>query len=259
MTLHVGIVGVGHLGGALAKGLDAHRLQTTLLVRRPEHASMWGPAAGTDPSRMQSVDVCFIAVKPAAVLGALAEVGPHLRSDALVISCAAGISGEALAAACPQPVARAMPNIGAAVGASTTALWFGARCEAKLRPLALATLAPLGEVREVSNEDQLHAVTAIAASGPAWILLVVEALVDAGVQQGLTRVEAVAYAAGALRAAQSRLVAGQEPAALRAEVTSPAGTTAAGLFALEQRAVRAAFLEATERAVQRSRDIGTKR
>jgi pyrroline-5-carboxylate reductase len=259
MSIHVGIVGVGHLGGALAKGLAAHRLQTTLLVRRPEHASMWGAAAGTDPSRLHTVDVCFLAVKPASTLAALAEVAPHLRSDALVISCAAGVSGDALAAACLQPVARAMPNIGAAVGASTTAVWFGARCDAKQRPLALATLAPLGEVREISNEDQLHTVTAIAASAPAWILLVVEALADAAVQQGLPRADAVAYAAGALRAAQARLGAAQEPSSLRTEVTSPAGTTAAGLFALEQRAVRAAFQEATDKAVQRSRELGTKK
>jgi pyrroline-5-carboxylate reductase len=149
-----------------------------------------------------------------------------------------------------------MPNIGALKATSTTALCLGAGCvAARDLPRLRRVFQSVGVVRDVVDENALHAITAVGASGPAFVLVAVEALVDAGVEAGLPRVEALAWARGALTAAAARLDDGIEPQAIRALVTSPAGTTAAGLAKLEEHGVRAAFLAAGRAAVARSREL----
>jgi pyrroline-5-carboxylate reductase len=266
--MKVTIVGVGGLGTALASGLlaadpngAARGVALTLCARRPETAARFIGRARVEPDARQAVagaDIVVLAVKPGATPALLADVAAAAAADAVVVSCAAGISLSTLAAAAAGAfaLARAMPNIGAQKGASTTALCLGQRSVvARDLPRLQRVFASVGDVRVVENEQWMHAITAIGASGPAFLWLAVEALVDAGVEAGLPRTEALAWARGALTAAASRLDVDVEPQVLRAAVTSPAGTTAAGLARLEDRAVRAAFLEAARAAASRSRDL----
>lgn len=253
--MKVAILGVGGLGSALAHGLVGKVERLALSDRHPEKLHPFTGAATLidDPvEAARGADVVVLAVKPKHTSDLARAVAPVLGPDALVVSCAAGVPVGAL----PGAAARAMPSIGASRGASTTAVFLGPRCVAERdRPRLHEVFAAVGTVREVPDEGWLHAVTAVAASGPAFLLMAVEALVDGGVEAGLPRADALAFAAGALRAAAARLDEGVEPAGLRALVTSPAGTTAAGLAALEKAAVRAAFLDAVRAAVARSREL----
>lgn len=257
--MKVTIVGVGGLGGALAQGLLRGGHSLTLVDRHPEKLALilaLGSAARTATDAATGVagaEVVLLTVKPKDTRAMASSLASALAPDALLVSCAAGIALAGLRDG--AAVARAMPNIGAAKGASTTAVFLGPSC-ARGRDLARiqATLGAVGSVIEVTDEDWLHAAAALAASGPAFLLLGVESLVEAGLEAGLPRAMALAFAAGALRAAAARLEEGIEPSALRAQVTSPNGMTAAGLGKLE--AARALYVDAVRAAITRSRELG---
>ena len=148
-----------------------------------------------------------------------------------------------------------MPTTGAALQASTTALVRGdhAAGEADVR----AVFDAVGTTRVLQNEAALHTATALAGSGPAFFLLALEAMGEAGVLLGMARDDAHFFAAGAMRAAAAlALEDGAAPAALRARITSPGGTTVAGLVAMEQAGARRAFLDAVTTAHARSVQMG---
>lgn len=254
--MKVAILGVGGLGTALAHGLVGKVAELSLCDRNPHKLAPFGSAARSFTDAAAAVvdaDVVVLAVKPRGTAALAAAVATSLRADALLVSCAAGVAVASL----PGAAARAMPNIGAARGASTTAVFLGPRCVSERdRPRLAEVFAAVGRVREVPDESWLHPITAIAASGPAFLLVAVEALVDAGVEAGLPRADALAFASAAVHAAAARLDDGVEPGTLRALVTSPAGTTAAGLAALERAAVRSAFLDAIRAASARSKELG---
>ena len=156
----------------------------------------------------------------------------------------------------PLPVVRAMPNTPALVGAGAAAIAPGRHAGAGDLVWARSILEAVGTVVTVS-EAQLDAVTGLSGSGPAYVFLVVEALIDAGVLAGLSREVSRALAAQLLVGSAALLAqTGESPEVLRAMVTSPGGTTAAGLRVLEERAVRAAFLDAVAAATERSRQLG---
>lgn len=261
--MRTAILGCGGLGAALAKGLLAKTDFDLALCDR--HAEKVAPFVGTRArpaadarSCVEGADVVVLAVKPKGIPAALAEIDGALDTNALVVSCAAGVPFAKLEHALTEAaVARAMPNIGASVGAGTTAVALGRGADpARDRDRLERLFRAIGVVKFVTDEGQLHAVTAVAASAPAWLFLAVEALVEGGVEAGLPRADADAYAAGALRAAAALLDQGKaSPAELRAQVTSPGGTTVAGLAALERSAVRAAFMDAVRAAVLRSKEI----
>jgi pyrroline-5-carboxylate reductase len=154
------------------------------------------------------------------------------------------------------PVVRAMPNTPALVGAGAAAIAPGTAAGDADLDWAEGILAAVGIVQRVP-ESALDAVTGLSGSGPAYVFLVAEALIEAGVLNGLARSTATALAIQTL-VGSARLLAesGDSPEALRAAVTSPGGTTAAGLRILENRAVRSAFLEAVTAATERSRELG---
>jgi pyrroline-5-carboxylate reductase len=175
-----------------------------------------------------------------------------------VLSIAAGVSIASLEAAAGQGVAvvRAMPNTAALVGAGAAAMSGGTSADADVLDWAEAILGAVGLVVRVP-ESSLDAVTGLSGSGPAYVFLVAEALTDAGVLQGLDRATSDALVRQTLLGAARLLAEGSEgPEALRAAVTSPAGTTAAGLRVLEQHAVRAALIDAVAAAAERSRELG---
>lgn len=185
-------------------------------------------------------------------------VAATLEAPTRVMSVAAGVTIAALEVAVPPgtPVLRAMPNTPALVGVGASAVAGGTNAGSDDLAWAIGLLSSVGVVESVT-ESQLDAVTGLSGSGPAYLFLVAEALTDAGVRVGLTRDAAARLANQTILGAGTMLVAGDDSATeLRAAVTTPAGTTAAGLAQLEQHAVRAAFHDAVLAATERSIELG---
>ena len=187
------------------------------------------------------------------------ETALHLKRGALVLSIVAGLPVAEVEAAYPdQPVIRAMPNTPLAVGAGMSAYACGTHVDETAAERAEMVLGAAGRTVRV-HEGDLDAVTGLSGSGPAYTFLVMEALVEGGVAAGLKRETAALLAAQTLLgAAQMALTAACSPADLRAAVTSPAGTTAAGLRVMERAGVRSALIEAVLAATERSRELGRK-
>lgn len=196
-----------------------------------------------------------LAVKPSQVPAVCQELGP--LGVGRVVSIAAGVRLSTIEVALPAgtPVVRAMPNTAALVGRGAAAIAAGADAQEEDLAWAEEILGAVGTVVRVS-EDQLDAVTGLSGSGPGYVFLVAEALIDAGVLVGLARPVAAHLAVQTLLGSAELLAAGTPPAELRAAVTSPGGTTAAGLRALEAAAVRSAFADAVAAATERSRELG---
>jgi pyrroline-5-carboxylate reductase len=205
-----------------------------------------------------AADGAIVAVKPGdvtGVCGALTAAG-----CGRVLSIAAGVTLATLEGAlgADVPVVRAMPNTPALVGAGAAAIAAGSSASPDDLDWAERLLRAVGTVVRVP-EHLLDAVTGLSGSGPAYVFLVAEALIEAGVLAGLPRDVSVELATHTLLGSAQLLASsapGVTPEALRAQVTSPGGTTAAGLRALEARGVRSAFLEAVMAAAERSRELG---
>jgi pyrroline-5-carboxylate reductase len=251
------IVGGGRMGEALAGGLlragwDGIGIVEQLDDRRAELTEL---LPGVDVlAAVVPADGAVVAVKPNDVAAACAA----LAGTARVLSIAAGVPIAALEAALGSgtAVVRAMPNTPALVGAGAAAIAAGTAAGEDDLDWAASILGAVGEVVRVP-ESRLDAVTGLSGSGPAYVFLVAEALIEAGVLAGLPRDVSVALTTQTLLGS-ARLLAesGATPEALRAQVTSPGGTTAAGLRALESSGVRAAFLDAVIAATARSRELG---
>lgn len=203
-----------------------------------------------------SAEGALLAVKPAiapAAAIALAEL-----EIPRVVSIAAGVSTSTLEEHLPASTAviRAMPNTPALIGAGTTAIAAGTRATEVDVAWAETLLGAVGTVVRV-DEAQMDVVTGLSGSGPAYVFLFAEALIEAGVLNGLDRATARTLAVQTLLGSARLLEHDDaEPATLRGAVTSPGGTTAAGLAALEHARMRAAILDAVTAATERSRELG---
>ena len=240
MSLRLVVVGGGQIGGAIAAGLlDASWCIPNELgivevdpIRRAALTELHPGVAISDTIGLDLVDSdtgAVLAVKPEAAEGA----------------------ARLLAA-----VVRAMPNTPVLVRKGVSAISGGSHATSEDLDWASGVLGSLGAVVRLP-ERQLDVVTGLSGSMPAYLYLVVEALIEAGVLQGLTREIATTLVVGTLEGSGALLAAaGQPPEVLRAQVTSPGGTTAAGLRALEARAVRSAFIEAVASATERSHQLG---
>ena len=245
-------MGEALLGGLLAAGWDDLGVVEKVDTRRTELAERFpGVAVVAD---IEPADAAVVAVKPGDVAGACEALSGTKR----VLSIAAGVTIAALESAlgAGTAVVRAMPNTPALVGAGAAAIAGGSAAGEDDLAWAESVLGAVGGVVRVP-EPLLDAVTGLSGSGPAYVFLVAEALIDAGVLNGLPRDVSVQLATQTLLGA-ARLLAesGETAEALRAQVTSPGGTTAAGLRALESAGVRAAFLDAVSAATLRSRELG---
>lgn len=250
-----GNMGAALLGGLLAAGRDPATLAVSeaLSARRDELAATFpGVGVGAD---VPACDAAVIAVKPGDVPAAAAAV---VKAGARrVLSIAAGVPLRALEDATGPGIAvvRAMPNTPALVGAGASAIAGGTAATPDDLAWATEVLGAVGTV-DVVDERHLDAVTALTGSGPAYVFLVAEALVDAGVLAGLTRPLAERLVTQLLVGSSKLLAERGDPGGLRAMVTSPGGTTAAGLRELEAHAVRAAFADAVAAAAARSAELG---
>ena len=209
-------------------------------------------ALAEEPQQAEGV---VVAVKPADVESACR--GVVAAGTGRLLSIAAGVPLSRLEAWTEGvPVVRAMPNTPALVGCGASAISPGATAGAEDLDWAEGVLSAVGTVERVP-EHLLDAVTGLSGSGPAYLYLVVEALVDAGVAAGLPRpVSRALVRQTVLGSARLLVESGEEPEVLRAAVTSPGGTTAAGLRVLESQAVRGAFLDAVAAATARSAELG---
>jgi pyrroline-5-carboxylate reductase len=270
MTLadqRIGFIGGGAMAEALAGGLIAAGVAPARILasdvdpaRRKHLASTLGIAAGDDNAKVaRESDVVVIAVKPGLVETALAHAGGGGSPGPLWISIAAGVALARLARCLPARarIVRAMPNTPALVRAGATALCGNAAASADDLRLARELFEAVGTVWEAEQEEQLDAVTGLSGSGPAYVFALLEALGAAGESAGLPRPAADRLALQTVfGAARLALETGRPPADLRAQVSSPGGTTLAGLERLEALGFGAAVQAAVAAAARRSRELG---
>lgn len=260
----VAVLGGGKMGGGLADGW----LQTGLLTKAA--LSIVEPDAKTAAAlkrqglavaakadiAVAKADVVVVAVKPQALAAVIQPLAAAMAGK-LAISIAAGLELKTLQALAPKARwVRAMPNQPVTVGVGATGLYADRRLSAKDRQIAEKLFAAVGIAVWVQNEGHLHAVTGLSGSGPAFAAIFIEAMEDAGVQAGLPRATARRLALQTV-AGTARQIAAQAmtPSELKDAVTSPAGTTIAGIQALEQGGLRAAVLAAVAAAVARSKEL----
>jgi pyrroline-5-carboxylate reductase len=268
----IAVIGGGRIGEALLAGLlESGRSSEDLVVveAMPARAEVLGERLGirvTDSvaEAVAEADLVVIAVKPGDVDEVLTEFGQVLEKQGadgrpqVLASLAAGITTARIEAKLPAgfPVVRVMPNTPMLVGQGMSAISAGRDAgPAQLEQVA-GVLAAVGKVVTVP-ETQMDAVTAVSGSGPAYFLLVVEAMVEAGVGLGLSRAVATQLVVQTMLGSAALLEeSGQDASELRAAVTSPAGTTAAAMRELERGGVRSAFIEALHAARNRSAEQG---
>lgn len=261
----VAVVGAGMMGAALARGLVAAGWSPSEIVLadvRPEVLDALAEELGVqttgDPlEAAAAARGTILAVKPTDAASALDRIAGAMGEGGL-LSIVAGLRTSAIEEQLGgrPSVVRAMPNTPARVGKGATALSSGRFTSSDTSSLADEVFSSVGPVVWLP-EDKLDAVTALSGSGPAYVFLVAEALVEAGVALGLPRDVAETLAFSTIEGAGTMLrTTGDPPAVLRAQVTSPGGTTAAALGVLEAMAVRAAFGEAVRAAYRRSLELG---
>lgn len=258
VLLGAGVMGESILSGVLEAGLDPSAV--TVVEHRGDRATEIADRYGVrlgDVTAVAGADTVLVAVKPYQVPVVLGQASQALASTTLMLSVAGGLTTAQLESWLPaaQPVVRAMPNTPALVRSGVSAITAGRHATDQHLGAAESLLAAVGTVVRVP-EEQMDAVAAVSGSGPAYVFLVVEALIEGGVRAGLPRELATALATDTLAGSSALLTeSGEHPAVLRERVTSPGGTTAAALYALESRGLRAAFSEAVLANRDRSREL----
>ncbi len=265
--IRIGVLGAGNMGSAIIRGLLKAQYATPqalcasdVSVERLAQLKQELRIVTTSDNRelVQCSDVVVLAVKPQLVAPVLGEVGEVWQGNLLLVSILAGVSTEMLEANLPQSarVIRAMPNTPAIVLEGATAVARGSRATESDVDLARALFGCVGTTVEVP-ESLMDAVTGLSGSGPAFVLLALEAMADGAVRMGMPRAMALELAAQTM-AGTARMLrqTGEHPAVLKDRVTSPAGTTIAGLMELEAARVRHGFAEAVVRATQRAAELG---
>jgi pyrroline-5-carboxylate reductase len=264
----IGFVGAGRMATALAQGLVRAEMLTSasILTSDPSDAARNAFARVVPGSTVldhnrpvvSQADVVLLAVKPQKMTEVLADIREDIRAEALVVSIAAGVTLPRLAAGLPprQRIVRVMPNTPALIGQGASAYSLGDYASAADGELVAKLLSAVGAAFEVP-ETMLDAVTGLSGSGPAFVYSMIEALARGGVAAGLPAELASELAARTESgAAQMVLVTGETPAVLRDRVTSPGGTTLAGLAVLQERGFDEAVAAAVSAAAKRSAELG---
>lgn len=269
IPLAIGFLGAGQMSSALALGWTKAGLIDPARCRaadpdadaRGRYEKATGiMVAEANRAVAAACEVLVLAVKPQVLPAVLADLRPVVTGAHLVISIAAGVTLESLAAGLGEScrVIRVMPNTPCLVGASASAYAPGQTAAAADVDLVGRLFGAVGQAYRVA-EPLLDAVTGLSGSGPAFAYVFIEALADGGVKAGLPRDVALVLAAQTvLGAAKMVIETGQHPGVLKDAVASPGGTTIAGLHALERCAFRAAAMNAVEAAAVRARELGKK-
>lgn len=271
MTLSLGFIGSGMMASALMDGLIAKKTvgaPSDIICSDLFEPSLEKARSKGFKATKSNLEVCntatsavILAVKPAIVSAVCKDVvAAHPKPDAttpLIISIAAGVSIETLEQNLPGfRVCRVMPNTPCLVGQATSGFALGTLGNDSDRDIATKIFGSVGIARE-TKEILLNAVTGLSGSGPAYVFQFIEALADGGVRAGLPRDIALAFAAQTVKgAAEMVLETGKHPGELKDGVTSPGGTTIAGVAALERGGLRAATINAVTAATRRSMQLG---
>jgi pyrroline-5-carboxylate reductase len=259
------VIGAGKMGETLIKALlDAKMLAADQIIATAKHASrvediakrLGVPTTLDNRAAIRSAEVILLCVKPQALRDVLAEIKSVIRNEQLVISIAASATTSFIERHLEKavPVVRTMPNTPTLVSAGMTALCRGAHASDEHLNRACQIFDAVGRTA-IIDEKYMDAVTALSASGPAYIYIILEALAEGGVKVGLPRNVATELAAQmCFGAAKMVLETGAHPALLKDAVTTPAGCTIDGILQLEEGGLRVtlikAVVEATRRAAQ---------
>eukprot|EP01087_Luapelamoeba_hula_P012452 TRINITY_DN3473_c0_g1_i1.p1 TRINITY_DN3473_c0_g1~~TRINITY_DN3473_c0_g1_i1.p1 ORF type:complete len:330 (+),score=64.91 TRINITY_DN3473_c0_g1_i1:30-992(+) len=265
----VGFVGGGQMATALATGIITSGFSSVDKViagdvyeasRKAFTDKTGAKAVSSNEEVVKGSDIIIIAVKPQVMKAVLKEIRPMLNADKLLISIVAGFTIqsilEGLGNGAELRVIRVMPNTPALIGKAASAFSLGGKASAEDAKQVEQLLKGIGIAAQVPDH-LLDAVTGMSGSGPAYVYQFIEALSDGGVRVGLPRDVATRFAAQTvLGAAQMVLETGEHPGSLKDKVTSPGGTTIAGLHAMEKGGVRGAIMDTVQAATNRSIELG---
>lgn len=267
----IGIIGVGNIGTSILRGLlaaDRDRPSGKVFISdviRENLESFEGEqgsrvvACESNSELAQKSDVIFLAVKPNDVHAVVEEIAPFMDEDKILVSVAAGVTTGAIERDLGEgkKVIRVMPNIGALVGESVTAMCKGTYARDEDEAIAKEVLGAIGEVYSVKESD-IDIVTGLSGSGIAFFAAVIEAMAAGGLCEGLPHDVALAISAKTAEGAAKMVLAGYEPSSIKKMTASPGGTTIRGLHAMDAGGVRAAMVEAVIVATKRAREISSK-
>lgn len=251
-SLKIGIIGLGKMGEALVQGLKAHPPAKNVTVKGTTRTT------GSNADLVEASDVIILSVKPHHAHAVALEIAPKLKKSHLLISVCASVTTEELeewtGSRCA--IVRAMPNTPALVGEGMTVLCAGSNVSKEQLDRARNIFDSVGKT-EILEESLFDGVTGLSGCGPAYAYLMIEALSEAGVKVGIPRKTATLLAAQTLLGASKMVLSRHEahPAALKDEVTTPAGCTIDGLMALEEGKLRVTLIKAVLAATSRSRKL----
>jgi pyrroline-5-carboxylate reductase len=263
----IGFIGAGKMGTALIRGIIKAGLASTATViasdALAEAREKLGKDAGVRVTEsnievVKSSDVVVLAVYPQVLLQVAPEIAPHVTDSHLVVSIAAGITTQQIldGLGSRRRVVRVMPNTPALVGAGAAAYCLAGSATPADGQFIAEMFGVVGRAWQV-EERHLDAVTGLSGSGPAYVFTIIESLSDGGVRVGLPRAVATALAAQTVFGAAKMLIeTGLHPGQLKDQVTSPGGTTIAGIHALERGGLRGTLISAVEAAAARSEELG---
>ena len=263
----IGIIGLGNMGESIVKALiDRGPKKETLLFAeaKKERATYIEKTYGLKCAKtlselVQKTDYIILAIKPQDAKEVIHAISPFLTDKKIVISIMAGITTSNILSLIGKPirVVRIMPNICVKVGEGMMGITSNRVVTKEERAKAQKMLSPLGHFVEV-GEELMDAVTALGGSGPAFFLLFLEAMIDAGVKTGLPRDKAKAIS---LQVIKGTLIMLEEekihPTVMRDMITSPGGTTIAGIAILEERAFKGNVIEAIVKACKRAKELSS--
>ncbi|PID40321.1 MAG: pyrroline-5-carboxylate reductase [Proteobacteria bacterium] len=264
----IGMIGTGNMGQALIDGLigsgaaqacniicsDASERQLEIIREKFDIQTTTDNIAVVN-----AAEIIIYAIKPQIMSAVLKETADHLDMNKLVISIAAGVPMAAIESLLNKDLRliRVMPNVAVAVKEGATAVAAGGQATQEDIQLAMAIFDSVGKSIFLKENDLMDAITGLSGSGPAYIFMIVDALADGGVKMGLSRKDARILASQTILGAAKLLLETQShPGELKDAVTSPGGTTIAGLHTLEKGGLRTALIDAVETATNRSRELG---
>lgn len=270
MTLEqtkIAFIGSGAMAEAIIKGLIGQKLVTASNItgsdpveaRRTYMADTYGIVMTDDNrSAVNGADIVVMSIKPQVFATVAKGLHGVLAADALVLSIMAGVTMTSLSSGLQhERIVRAMPNTPAQLNMGVTAWMPTEAVSAEQREQTKLILGALGEQIPVAKEDYIDMQTGLGGSGPGFVFLIIEAMIDAGVQMGFTRADAQTIVLQTIAGSVALVKeTGKHPAELRNLVTSAGGTTAAGLYEMERAGIRTALADAIFAAYRRSQELG---
>ena len=264
----ISIIGTGNMGEALVSGiissgssLPEKIICTDIRLNKLKSVKKkYGVMTLTDNIKaVKSSEIIIYAVKPQIIYSVLKETAPFLDISKLIISIAAGVPLSAIETCLKKELRliRVMPNVAAFVKESASVISSGANATKEDHDLCSAIFNSMGKSIFIKEDALMDAITGLSGSGPAYIFIIVDALADAGVKMGLSREDALFLSTQTVLGAAKLLMETKEhPGRLKDMVTSPGGTTIAGIHALETGGLRATLISAVEAATRRSKELG---